>query len=209
MSRSIADRMRLPYPNGTDHDQEAADYIGKLINNREAPAWCWEALFVPERINQTYRGLAIIHRNVQAQYAQRRAAFGAVRADYHAGQITHAELRQARVAYEEWKARIAHFERAVVARMQEAREHRKAARIAEAQARDARLDWPVACGRLVQAIAQHRATVEAEFEPTTADRLLWSRLELMRLPDGTPVTDLIKRVAIEPRPQPGDADDRD
>lgn len=210
LRRTPAERQALPYgPDGEDNLAAAQDYIGRLINRPNAPGWCWDALLTPDRIEQTCAALVRVKQNVQRQYTQRRATATDALAAKAAGRITAAELYRVQAEVAEWRARIAHFEDAVDNRLTQAQEIRRQVRVAVTLAENATQDREIRnlLAKLVQAVATHRATVDAEYEPTTADRLLWSRLDLLRLPSGHPIIELIKRQEIDARPQPEESTD--
>lgn len=202
--RLLGDRRGLPY---AAHDSAAAhDYVARLINIPNAPPWMWEQLFTPERIEQTYRALVAAEQNAQAQYARRRADAYAIKQAWQDNPTTAGRdaWYAANTNYLEWKARVAHFRRAVQTRLIEAREIRQ-------HLRDSRSEheaWDL-LRALVEAIAAHQAQTEgAGFESTTADRLLWSRLDLLRLPmSDKPIR---KLASEQPRePLPGDTEELD
>jgi hypothetical protein len=173
-----------------DDDWSAGRYIGYLINRTGKSQNGWDAVFADDRIEQTCRALTTMDQNVLNQLSRLRAEYGP---------------KSKNKDYLEAKARVLYLRECVVDRLRLAREARADMhrRVAEAENVEKKRSAVGALAMLTQAVATHRATTEREFEPTTADRLLWARLDVLNF-DGTPILELIKRHPVNPEPQPGD-----
>jgi hypothetical protein len=176
-----------------DHtdDEAAGKYLGILINRSGKSYHSWQAVFADDRIEQTLRALTTMEESARGQLARLR--------------VTYDEKTESK-AYLDAKARVTYFHECVLDRLRIARDLRADMRrrvtATQRAAQDRRSVNILAM--LTEAVATHRATTEREFVPTTADRLLWARLDVLRLDDGTPISELIKRQSINPEPQPGD-----
>lgn len=174
-----------------DADEDAGRYIGWLINHPgRAADDGWMAVLADDRVEQTHRALRALEESARNQVTRLRA--------------TSSDTDSA--DYLEARSRVLYFRECVVERLRVVNEARAdmRRRVTAAQNAERQRSAVGVLAVLVDAVATHRATTEHEFEPTTADRLLWARLELLRLDDGSPIMELIKRSAINPEPQPGD-----
>lgn len=123
----------LPY--GLAEDDAARRFIGTQINSPHPRAW--RRLLSARRAEQTQRALVALMLDVHAQHADRKRVFGTVELAHRQGRLSERELTQARLDYDTWKARVAHYRRAVQQHLDEAKHHAKQARIARAHAEDA------------------------------------------------------------------------
>jgi hypothetical protein len=168
----------LPYE--MNDDDTASTFIGQLINNPQDKIW--SELLNWDRIDQTHRVLVLITLSIQEQYAHKRR-------DLEAKLITADE-------YNVWRAKIALFRTKTQKYLADAKAEMKRRNIAKSEEdnSDDRLRDTLA--QLVEAVLAHKEAKEldSEFDPiTTPDRLLWTRLELVKLPSGDPLIDLVKR----------------
>lgn len=157
--------MQLPY--AVEDDQAAIEAVGQDIN-RPDPAR-WRAMTATDdRLRQTYRALGQLIKQVEVAFLRRKA-------DLHAFQGTRREREQAAADYQEWKSRTVHFANCAVARRGEL----------EPRIRQAGHDHRVrvltaALRALADAVAEHRDAIRGgQREETTADRLLWARLDIV------------------------------
>ncbi|MGW5743719.1 hypothetical protein [Amycolatopsis sp. NPDC003861] len=120
-----------------------------------------------DRLRQTYRALGQLLKRVEVAFIQRKA-------DLRAFQGSRTEYRQAAAAYGEWKSRTVHFASCARARRSELED-----RVRRINRHDTLDRMTTAVQALTQAIAEHRDAIRTGARPaTTADRMLWLRLEL-------------------------------
>jgi hypothetical protein len=158
----------------------------------------WNELLAPDRAEQTHRILGLLEGDIRSQMTQRAAAAGLTTNRKRRGAAAEVHKYSDETAeYYEWHARAVRYQQAIIARISEARAAAKAARIARAKAEDAANEhtWRAAIAELAENIAIHQQDTEANFDPTSADRLLWARLDLVHTPGGGTLRDLTKRVS--------------
>ncbi|MFI9452537.1 hypothetical protein [Amycolatopsis sp. NPDC052450] len=175
--------MRLPY--AVDDARAAVEAVGQDINRPDAARW--RAMTADdERLQQTYRALGMLIKQVEVSFLKRRA-------ELRAFEGNRMEYRQAASEYEEWKSRTVHFANRARERRAEL-EHR-----VRLLTRNRAIDEVRTTLRtLAQAVADHRDAIRSSGrEETTADRLLWVRLDI--LPHGT----LADLVSGRPAPERG------
>lgn len=157
--------MQLPY--AVDDDQAAIEAVGAEINRPNTARW--RAMTAQDdRLRQTYRALGQLIKQVEVAFLRRKA-------DLRAFQGTPQEHQQARADYEEWKSRTVHFANCAVQRRGELQPL-----IHEASG-DRRVQELTSTLRsMARAVADHRDAIRrGERAETTADRLLWVRLDLV------------------------------
>ncbi|MFI7114912.1 hypothetical protein [Amycolatopsis sp. NPDC049868] len=125
-----------------------------------------------ERLRQTYRALGLLIKKVEVSFLRRKA-------DLRAFEGTRKEYRQAAADYENWKSRTVHF--ANCARERRAELEGRVRLLEQSHAFE---EIRTALRTLAQAVSDHRDTIRTSGrQETTADRMLWLRLDL--LPNGT------------------------
>ncbi|MFE5565083.1 hypothetical protein ACFQ68_08830 [Amycolatopsis japonica] len=125
-----------------------------------------------DRLRQTYRALGLLIKKVEVSFLKRKA-------DLRAFEGTRKEYRQAAADYEGWKARTVHFANRARERRAELED-----RVRVLQQSHAFEEIRTALQTIAQAVSDHRDTIRSSGrQETTADRMLWVRLDL--LPDGT------------------------
>lgn len=157
--------MRLPY--AVDDARAAVEAVGQDINRPDTARW--RAMTADdERLRQTYRALGMLIKQVEVSFLKRKA-------DLRAFEGSRKEYRQAAAEYEDWKSRTVHF----ASRARERRvelEHRVRLLTQNHAINEIR----TALQTLAQAVADHRNTIRSgSREETTADRMLWVRLDLL------------------------------
>ncbi|MBN9748616.1 hypothetical protein DMP23_47400 [Amycolatopsis sp. A1MSW2902] len=150
-----------------EDDRAAVKAVGAEIN-RPDPAR-WRAMTTDDdRLRQTYRALGLLLKQTEVAFAERKAALRAFRGSRR-------EYQQAAAEYEAWKSRAVHFVTCARARRSEL------VRRFSILDRDDALDrLGTALRSLAAAVAAHREAISGGGrEETTADRLLWLRLDLL------------------------------
>lgn len=172
-----------PLSYALDDDEGANKAVAWVVKNPGRADGLWAAMIEPDRIDQTYRALVQIIQNVQIQFAAQRAAVERAADDNRQGRISNAEFARLTVEHADWKVKITAFQAALQHQLQLT----KAARH-EINMRRNRAKEDQELRRLLKAITMavqsHRESVRREYEPTAEDRLLWSRLELLRFDAG-------------------------
>lgn len=155
--------MQLPY--AVDDDQAAIEAVGAEINRPNTALW--RAMTADsDRLRQTYRALGQLIKQVEVAFLKRKADLRAVRGP---------EYQQAAADYEEWKSRAVHFANCAVQRRGELEP-----RIRQADGDRRVRDLTSTLRSMARAVADHRDAIRrGEREETTADRLLWVRLDLV------------------------------
>jgi DNA-binding transcriptional regulator GbsR (MarR family) len=125
----------------------------------------------PQRLSRWRQELSAVVREMEEQFAIRGADLAALRARCFANGDKEAYFA-AEAEHLNWKARATGFKRHVVDRLQEVNALMKENNVAHSHDLS---DRKYRALRL--AITVHRSTVEAEYEPTAADLLLWEALE--------------------------------
>ncbi len=161
--------MRLPY--AVDDAHAAVEAVGQDINRPDAARW--RAMTADdERLRQTYHALGMLIKQVEVSFLKRKA-------DLRAFEGTRKDHRQAAAEYEDWKSRTVHFANRARERRAEL-EHR----VRLLKQNRAINQAQTTLRTLAQAVADHRDAIRSGGrEETTADRLLWVRLDV--LPHGT------------------------
>jgi hypothetical protein len=156
--------MQLPYT--VDDDHAAIEAVGAEIN-RPDPAR-WQAMTTgDDRLRQTYRALGQLIKQVEVAFIKRKA-------DLRAFRGSRREYRQAAAAYQEWKSRTVHFANCARARRSELED-----RVRRINEHDALDRMSTVLQALTQAVVEHRDAIRrGSRQETTADRMLWLRLEL-------------------------------
>ncbi|MFI5560750.1 hypothetical protein ACIA2T_15860 [Amycolatopsis japonica] len=164
--------MRLPY--AIDDEHAAVIAVGQEINRPDAARW--RAMTTEDdRLRQTYRALGLLIKKVEVSFLKRKA-------DLRAFEGTRKEYRRAAAEYEDWKSRTVHFANRARERRAELEDRVRLLKQSHGFA-----EIRTALRTLAQAVSDHRDTIRSSGRPeTTADRMLWVRLDL--LPDRT-VTD--------------------
>lgn len=149
-----------------DDDDAAAEAVGNELNRPHAERWI--AMTDGDRIFQTYRVLGHLIKGVEVSFLKHRSELAAFRG-------SRVEYRQAKATHDEWKSRTVHF-------------------LNVARDRRSQLKDRIRCGSqeryieklkstldsVLQAIGDHReAITRGDRGETTADRLLWVRLDLV------------------------------
>ncbi|SDC75930.1 hypothetical protein [Actinokineospora iranica] len=165
--------MRLPYE--PDDDRAAEELINIELRNPVIARW--RAMTSDHYVIQTDRVLLRIYRRTEATYITRNARMADMRAAFVANEITAEQRRDAIAQHEAWKATVEVF-RAEVEQRREQIIHRVRTLTGDNGFTIARTSLHA----LARAVAEHRATVDTEYEPTKADRLLWSRLSIVTYP---------------------------
>jgi hypothetical protein len=157
--------MQLPY--GVDDDQAAIEAVGSEINRPNTARW--RAMTADDdRLRQTYRALGQLIKQVEVAFLRRKA-------DLRAFQGTPQEHQQASADYEEWKSRTVHFVNCARQRRGELEP-----RIHQADGDRRVQELTTALRSMARAVADHRDAIRrGERGETTADRLLWVRLDLV------------------------------
>lgn len=168
----------LPGYPGID-DEAAAEFISDALRHNNDTTWA--ALMGADRVEQTCRVLSVLHQRLVAQGEERSARLEAVRARYRAKEATLNDVDRATAEKAEWKARVAHFRAAVVARLEAARQAVKTLNVARSEAGDSRdNDHHRDTLRLLTvAVARHLRDTD---HPTPADRRLWAWLTVLTAP---------------------------
>jgi hypothetical protein len=130
----------------------------------------------PDRVDQTINALVGMELQVQSNLAHRRNPEDG-----------------------EWRAKTLIFRKFLILRLREAKKIAKQHRIAQSKIQTSRegYEFRDLLAVLVEAVFDHHQTVVREYEPTTADNLLWMRMNLLTLPGGNPILELIKRSKIK------------
>ncbi|WP_133849867.1 hypothetical protein [Labedaea rhizosphaerae] len=149
-------------------DEAAYEAVGHEIN-RPDPAR-WRAMTLDDdRVQQTYRVLGQLVKNTQVALTAHKSALSGY-------QGTRAGYRAANAEYQDWKSRTVHFLGCLNARRRELEDRVRWLRQGHALDRvsgDLRA--------LAKAVADHRDAIRSECgrQATTADRLLWARLDVL------------------------------
>ncbi|MEU3767980.1 hypothetical protein AB0E55_23255 [Amycolatopsis keratiniphila] len=161
--------MRLPY--AIDDEHAAVIAVGQEINHPDTARW--RAMTTKDdRLRQTYRALGLLIKQVEVSFLKRKA-------DLRAFEGTRKEYRQAASEYEDWKSRTVHFANRARERRAELEDRVRLLKQSHGFA-----EIRTALRTLAQAVADHRDTIRrSDCQETTADRMLWVRLDL--LPEGT------------------------
>lgn len=176
--------MHLTY--GLDDDAAASEYVGHRIN-QPTPA-AWEELFDGDRLAQTHRVLIGIEQSVQTQYAARNAQLEQDRADWTSGLISAKSWATAQAEHADWRMRISTFRGETINHLREAKAEIKRRNVERSNRENEVITFNLV-HQLVEAINRHR---EDTHDPCPADYLLWLRLDLVKLPNGEPISTLIK-----------------
>lgn len=177
------------YP--TTDDEAAGEFVSDALRHQNDTTWA--ALMSNERVEQTCRVLAVLHQRLLAQGEERAARLEAVRARYRAREATLNDVDRAAAEKAEWKARVAHFRAAVVARLDAARQGVKALNVARSESHTSRdnIAHRDALRLLTLAVTRH---LHATDQPTPADLDLWWHLTVLTVPhdDATlPLADMV------------------
>lgn len=178
------------YP--TTDDEAAVEFVSDALRHQNDTTWA--ALMSDERVEQTTRVLAVLHQRLQAQGEERAARLEAVRARYRAREATLNDVDRATAEKAEWKARVAHFRAAVVARLEAARQAVKTLNVARSENRDSRenLHHRDTLRLLTLAVTRHLRDTD---QPTAADRRLWAWLTVLTAPNDNHAMSLADLVA--------------
>lgn len=165
--------MKLPY--GPFEDDHAKTHIEDDLRSHDRNRW--KAMISDTYAEQTYRILNAIADEVGVTFSRRNADLRAIRADFVAGRVTDAQRAAAVQDYEYWKCAAVTFRSKVQERLAQLAHRVRQLRgeVGLRRAADALIT-------LANAVAEHRATVEANYRPTEADRVLWARLNLLTYP---------------------------
>lgn len=130
----------------------------------------------PDHLEQWRSELVCIIQDIDAQMSKRRGELNEVKAVcLRSG--TEDRYRDAESSFNRWKASALQAKRYAVARLAEAKELLKQARIQDAD-NDTRDQYR----RLRQAVAEHREATEDRYDPTPADLALWDVLDDLTVP---------------------------
>lgn len=181
----------LPDYPATD-DEAAVEFVSDALRHQNDTTWA--ALMSDERVEQTCRVLAVLHQRLLAQGEERSARLEAVRARYRAREATLNDVDRATAEKAEWKARVAHFRAAVVARLEAARQGVKALNVARSESHTSRdnIAHRDALRLLTLAVTRHLHDTP---EPSPADRRLWAWLTVLAVPRDDGATSLADMVA--------------
>ena len=170
------------------------ELVAKRINDPDPRVW--EQLLTPEWVARTDRALINLEMQFQKACSNRRSEMSDAKADFTENEITREKFNEATTDYYEWKARANRYHESLIRYRNLTKEAVRQANIAANRdemrtQHDALRDVLI---HLVDAVEQHRLAVTEEYEPTTVDRLLWARLDLVQFPDtGYPLIDIVRK----------------
>lgn len=158
------------------------EFVAKRIASPEPRVW--EQLLTPEWAEKTNRALINLELQFQKTCSNRRSEVADAKADLTENVITREEFNEVSTDYYDWKARANRYHQSLIRYRNLTKDAVRQANIARSRS-DAELNYAALRDvliDLVDAVEQHRLTVSAEYEPTTVDRLLWARLDLVQFP---------------------------
>jgi hypothetical protein len=162
----LGTKMQLPY--SVDDDEAAFEAVGHEINRPDPVRW--RAMTKEDdRVRQTYRVLGQLIKRTQVSLLRKKKDLRIVRLPRH-------EYWSAAAEYEEWKARAVHFLGCLEQRRSELRD-----RVRQFGQQNALDRLTADLQAFASAVTAHRTAIRGDGErpETTADRLLWARLDLL------------------------------
>jgi cell fate (sporulation/competence/biofilm development) regulator YlbF (YheA/YmcA/DUF963 family) len=158
----------------TQEELEAKRHIEQVLRMRDNSDKEWAKLLMPDRVHQTYRALALILGGLEAQFSARNAK----RLEFLASHSKVQERRQYELDFAEWRNRANAYRTHVVRYLQQASDLNKQVFHERSEQDLSQRMWDLV-EALARAVDEHRRDIE---EPNDADRLLWARLDVLRVP---------------------------
>lgn len=160
-------------------DEAATEFISTALRHQHDPTW--NALLDDDLVEQTCRVLECLHHQLLAQEMERNSRVDSLRARCRAAEVPFSEVDRAVAERAEWKMRVAHFQAAVLHRLDAARQAVKTLNLTRSSDRNRRENQLHRQGlrRLTLAVTRHLAATD---QPTAADRELWAWLTVLTVP---------------------------